>query len=758
MKQFYSFLLVRSHLKLPVRMPVVYLTLFVLFSLSYTIQGQTITTNKVDYSPGDVVIVSGKGWQPFENVSLVMKELNFNNPGKTSTIQCNGIGQFSTAYYTVVNADRGAFFHITATGQTSKHVATITFNDDGGSYAIDFSAYDPEIYSKKLPGSVTIPAGFSADGPLGNTYHNQTVEALTPSFLGLGQIVAFEFFIRADAASGCPNDAITFTAQFDTKTGKTGSSFGYDPAYGIYAAFVDREPGGGNIDPGNNATVTNISPTVLGDYFFTGDVTVSGLDPGDEITVEVWVVLQKTMPEGANGNVAAALKDAVTAGSGAGDCAAGDGVNTGNQTINLNQIGEFFTTDVDLNITKTDSQDPVTIGNPFSYTITISNTGPSVANNVVITDVLSSSNLSVGTITYSNGSENWTFNQVGQTLTFSTLSISIGETITITVPVTWTGTYSGTQTTGPAGTGGYGSTCTGDLTNNVSVTTISDDTNLANNSYCQPTNVYCATVDVNAGPDKEITCTVTEVTLEGSSTIPGATFSWVASNGGHIVSGDLTATPVVDAAGTYTLTVTDPVSGCTGTDVALVTLNNTPPNVNAGPDKQLTCLVTQVTLEGSSTTQGATFSWIASGGGHIVSGGSTATPVVDAAGTYTLTVTDPANGCTATDVAVVTVSNTLPNVSAGPDKQLTCLVTQVTLEGSSTTQDATFSWIASGGGNIVSGATTATPLVNAAGTYTLTVTDPTNGCTATDVAVVTVSNTLPNASAGPDKQLTCLVT
>jgi gliding motility-associated-like protein len=261
--------------------------------------------------------------------------------------------------------------------------------------------------------------------------------------------------------------------------------------------------------------------------------------------------------------------------------------------------------------------------------------------------------------------------------------------------------------------------------------------------------------NVNAGPDKVLTCTVTQVTLEGSSTTPGVTYQWT-TVGGNIVSGGNTATPTVNAAGTYTLTVTNPVNGCTSTDATVVTLNNTPPNVNAGPDKVLTCTVTQVTLEGSSTTPGVTYQWTTVGG-NIVSGGNTATPTVNAAGTYTLTVTNPVNGCTSTDATVVTLNNTPPNVNAGPDKILTCTVTQVILEGSSTTPGVTYQWTTVGG-NIVSGGNTATPTVNAAGTYTLTVTNPVNGCTSTDATVVTLNNTPPNVNAGPDKILTCTVT
>ena len=80
----------------------------------------------------------------------------------------------------------------------------------------------------------------------------------------------------------------------------------------------------------------------------------------------------------------------------------------------------------------------------------------------------------------------------------------------------------------------------------------------------------------------------------------------------------------------------------------------TPPNANAGLDKSIGCIsASTVQLSGSSTTTGVTFSWTASNGGNIVSGGNTATPTVNAAGTYILTVTIAA-GCTATDAVIVT--------------------------------------------------------------------------------------------------------
>src|SRR5690625_5493883 len=138
----------------------------------------------------------------------------------------------------------------------------------------------------------------------------------------------------------------------------------------------------------------------------------------------------------------------------------------------------------------------------------------------------------------------------------------------------------------------------------------------------------------------------------------------------------------------------------------------------------LTCEITQVTLQGSSSTPDATFSW-STIDGNIVSSRNSSSPIVNAPGTYVLTVTTT-NSCFSVCKVEVTGNTGKPDCNAGPNKELTCDVTQVTLQGSSSTPDVTFSWSTTDG-NIVSGGNSATPIVNAAGTYTLTVTAP-NGC------------------------------
>ncbi|MCC6280186.1 MAG: gliding motility-associated C-terminal domain-containing protein, partial [Saprospiraceae bacterium] len=109
------------------------------------------------------------------------------------------------------------------------------------------------------------------------------------------------------------------------------------------------------------------------------------------------------------------------------------------------------------------------------------------------------------------------------------------------------------------------------------------------------------------------------------------------------------------------------------------------------------------------------------------------------AGTYTLTVTNTANGCSAS-VEITVIQNTeLPAVSAGPALNLTCMAPTVTLQGASGTPGVQFIW-STPDGNIVSGAFLPNPEVDQPGVYILTVTILATGCSA---SATTTVNTIP---------------
>jgi len=132
------------------------------------------------------------------------------------------------------------------------------------------------------------------------------------------------------------------------------------------------------------------------------------------------------------------------------------------------------------------------------------------------------------------------------------------------------------------------------------------------------------------------------------------TYQWSTTNG-HIVGPTNQAAITVDAAGDYTLDVDDIFTGCAINNAVAVTSQVDPPAASAGDDAPVSCENPQLTLNGAGDPT-YTVSW-STVNGHIVSGGNTYTPVVDLPGEYSITVLNPANSCSNTDV--VTVINNL---------------------------------------------------------------------------------------------------
>lgn len=146
-------------------------------------------------------------------------------------------------------------------------------------------------------------------------------------------------------------------------------------------------------------------------------------------------------------------------------------------------------------------------------------------------------------------------------------------------------------------------------------------------------------------------------------------YQWTAISG-HIVGASNQQVVQVDQPGEYELLIYDLVYGCDFSNLAEVSSNIELPIANAGVDTAITCENLQLTLGGSGdSTYTITWSTI---DGHIVSGGNTYTPLIDAAGTYTMSVFNPANSCSTTDEVLVP-NNTQP-AAAGFSYQSSGLV------------------------------------------------------------------------------------
>ena len=319
------------------------------------------------------------------------------------------------------------------------------------------------------------PAGEGSDEATFGT----SDESIQPKDMGLGQVVAFEFLISVSGSTSPENGVIDFVTDFATET-SSGGAFGFDSNFGVYCAFVDPSDAA-NVGLDGDEKVTSFSTGTSGTDI-RGTVRVEGLDDGDKVVVEVWVVLQDEISSGVTGNVQTRLASAATASN--------DSISTGAQTIPLSKVKNFFgnpQANADVSVQKSDSPDPVDLLGTLGYRIEVTNlSSDTVANDVTLSDTLDALTIFQSlTVTDSEGAPTTcSHDGSGQG---GDISCDLGflnplETVVIEVSVL-------VDQNAPVGPGGS-APCDGSesLCNTVSITSL-NDTEPSNNSTSQPTGV-----------------------------------------------------------------------------------------------------------------------------------------------------------------------------------------------------------------------------------------------------------------------------
>jgi hypothetical protein len=248
---------------------------------------------------------------------------------------------------------------------------------------------------------------------------------------------------------------------------------------------------------------------------------------------------------------------------------------------------------------------------------------------------------------------------------------------------------------------------------------------------------------VSATASGILTCANPSVTVQASSPTSGMIFSWLRHDGSTVSSSSMTVTEP----GTYKVTVTNPLNGCATEATVSVTRDNTAPLAMATVSGPLTCATQSVTLTGSSNTTPVTYAWTGPNGFTSTQ----QNPVVTVAGNYTLTVRNTVNGCTSTDTETVVEDKALPVVTASVSGMLTCTTSSVTLTATSVPTGVTYAWSGPGGYS----SNVQNPVVTVSGTYIVTVTRSSNGCTSSDDIIVSENKNAPGASASASAGLTC---
>ncbi|WP_313000471.1 choice-of-anchor L domain-containing protein [Chryseobacterium gleum] len=158
-------------------------------------------------------------------------------------------------------------------------------------------------------------------------------------------------------------------------------------------------------------------------------------------------------------------------------------------------------------------------------------------------------------------------------------------------------------------------------------------------------------------PPAVLTCNNSQTTLDASASVypAGATFNWT-TTGGNIVSGGTTLNPVINAPGTYTLTITKVYQpgniSCTAVGNVTVTGNSAPPVTGLTASKIKICKGDSTTLTASG---GATYNW----GNGLTGNGNTQVVSPTVTTTYTVTAVG-ANGCASQNPASITIEVSEP--------------------------------------------------------------------------------------------------
>jgi len=351
----------------------------------------------------------------------------------------------------------------------------------------------------------------------------------------------------------------------------------------------------------------------------------------------------------------------------------------------------------------------VNVGGTYDYTATNTFNQCSVSGSV--------------SVTQSSGVPAVTASASGSLNCQITSTTVVASTTASPVTYTWSG---------PGITAGSGNaTATVNLGGNYIYTV----TNTSNN--CTATGTVAVTQNTtapaaNASNSGVVNCTNTAVNL--SSTSSNVTYTWVAPAGSSVASAN-NANTGANGGGTYTIFITSTVNSCTNSATTAITTQTNNPTANIINTPTITCSNSTVTINGSPAS-GVTYTW---SGPAIVGTFTTANVSANGTGVYSLSVTSNSNGCTSSTPATVQISaNTVsPSITMGSNPTIPCTPATVQITSTVSPGTATISW---SGPNVCGNVNSATATACAPGNYTLTATDPANGCSS--VSSLTVN---PNA-------------
>ncbi len=246
-----------------------------------------------------------------------------------------------------------------------------------------------------------------------------------------------------------------------------------------------------------------------------------------------------------------------------------------------------------------------------------------------------------------------------------------------------------------------------------------------------------------------LTCNNSSVIL--NSTLAGMNYTWSAPPGGSITTVN-SQTTSANGVGDYTLSIIDPTNGCSYITTTAVTQNTVIPVLSAGTNQTITCISPSVTLNGNVTSPiNPTINWTGPG---LCGATNNINTQACSIGIYTLTATDPINGCVNSSTVQVFSNTTGPIVAVSSNSLvLNCVTSSQTATVTSIpSTSVTYSWSAAPASQSLGGAVASFTTI---GTYTCTVTNAITNCSTITQVNVTINNTQPTINITPTQTITC---
>ncbi len=334
--------------------------------------------------------------------------------------------------------------------------------------------------------------------------------------------------IESNTANNTDTETTTLTPSIDLAVTKTdsadpvvaGNQLTYTivvtnngPSQATNVSLTDTLPTGVTFVSGTSSTGATVTAAALASGFSLGT-----LDSGATATVTVLV--------GVNGDTRTTLTNTAVVSATETESNTANNTATATTTVNAN---------VDVAVVKTDSADPVVAGGTLTYTITVTNNGPSTATNVVVTDPLPTG------LTFTSGTatNSGTVTNAANVVTATIPTLASGASATITVVTAVSSTATGTLT----------NTATVDTTENDTVP--SNDTSTQTTALAVPTSIsgtlYRDTDRDNVQDAGEVGLSGVTITLTGTDLL-GAAVNRTVTTG---ADGEYSFTNVLP--GTYTV-------------------------------------------------------------------------------------------------------------------------------------------------------------------------------------------------------------